>query len=59
MLVCYDCEQELDFLDTITNRRTGKAYRLYICHNEECDHYGQIYNDRRGELTEGDPAGLY
>lgn len=58
-LVCLDCKEELDFLDTILVRRTGETFRLYICHNEECDHYGQIYNDRGRQFGEGDPSGLY
>ena len=57
---CPDCGEELDFLDTITYRSTGKLLcYLYICHNEECDGYGLIYNDRDGKLSRGDPSGNY
>jgi len=54
-----DCEQELDDLDVIISRKTDETFNLYICHNEDCDHYGQIYNDRNGQFGEGDPSGLY
>ena len=57
---CPECDQEMDFLDTISNRRTGKVYRLWVCHNEDCEGYGGIWNDaQEGELRSGDPAGLY
>jgi len=57
---CPDCGEELDFLDTITYKSTGALFcRLYICHNEECGGYGSVYHTKNGELTEGDPSGIY
>ena len=57
---CPECDQEMDFLDTITNKRTGKSYDLWICHNEDCDGRDQIWNDAQpGFLNQGDPSGLY
>jgi hypothetical protein len=57
---CPTCDQEMHWLDVITNRRTGKSYRLWVCHNEDCEDCGSIWNDASGdELRRGDPAGLY
>ena len=59
-LICPDCGEELDFLDTIVNKATGLImYYLYICHNEDCDTYGRIYNDQDGRLITADPSGCY
>ncbi len=58
--VCNCCGEELDQLDTIVNKRTGKTYHLWICHNEDCEWYGAIWNDcQPGFLNPGDPSGLY
>ncbi|MHC4071200.1 MAG: hypothetical protein ACYTGS_04070 [Planctomycetota bacterium] len=57
---CPTCDEEMDILDIIVNRRTRKAYHLWVCHNEDCEDYGSIWNDaREGDLRRGDPAGLY
>lgn len=57
---CPECGEDLDFLDTITHKSTGKLFcHLYVCHNEECDGYGRVYNDKDGELSRGDPSGSY
>lgn len=57
---CPNCGQELDHLDVITNRDTGKSYDLWICHNEDCSDYGTIWNDAQsGFLNLGDPSGIY
>ena len=58
--VCNTCGEELDHLDKILNKRTGSIYNLWICHNEECESYGSIWNDQQpGFLNPGDPSGLY
>jgi len=60
MCECPVCGEQLDFLDAITCRSTGALFcHLYVCHNEECDAYGLIYNDRDSELSRGDPSGIY
>lgn len=57
---CTDCGEPLDFLDTISSRQTGAVlFQLWICHNEECESYGCIWNDRDGDLAAGDPSGCY
>jgi len=57
---CPECGEEMDWLDNIVNRTTGKLeYRLYICHNEDCVGENLIYNDRKGIPEGGDPSGLY
>jgi len=57
---CPNCSEELDYLDTVINKMTGRVeYHLYICHNEDCDGYGRVYNDQGGELSTGDPSGHY
>lgn len=55
---CLDCGVELKQVDVIINRRTQETFTLYVCRNEYCDHYGQVYNDAHGDLHEGDPSGL-
>lgn len=55
---CPECGEELEYLDTIVSKSTGKVFcHLYVCHNEECNDHGLIYNDRDGELRRGDPSG--
>lgn len=57
---CPECDREMDFLDTIIDRNTGRVlYRLYICHNDECVGRDTIYNDKGSCLQEGDPSGCY
>lgn len=57
---CPECDEMLDELDVIINKTTGRVeYRLYICHNEDCIGYGQIYNDRGDGQHAGDPSGHY
>lgn len=57
---CPECEEILDYLD-IVERSTGIriSFDLYICHNEDCVGYGQVYCDRLGELIRGGPTGCY
>jgi len=58
--ICPYCEEELDYLDTITNRCTLKVVVvLFICHNENCDAYSTIFNVKDGVLSKGDPTGCY
>jgi len=57
--ICPECEEQLDHLDLITNKITGETFNLWICHNEDCDAYGSIWNDRQGDLMPGDPSGIY
>lgn len=57
---CPECEQEMDWLDNIINKVTGRLeYRLYICHNEDCVGENLIYNDRCSYPEGGDPSGCY
>lgn len=57
---CLECDEECDFLDTITNRRTGQIEcTLFVCRNEDCDSCGQIYNDIQANNGLGDPFGFY
>ena len=59
-MYCPECEEELDYLDTITNRVTERIeYILYICHNEDCIGENLIYHDNNGEPVRGDPTGCY
>lgn len=59
-LYCPDCDELLDFLDSIYKwvgpRCSELQYQLWICHNEECKSYGSIWNDQGGG---GDPSGCY
>ena len=57
--MCECCDQELDFLDTIQNKVTSACFSLFICHNEDCEEYGSIYNDKIGNLLRGDASGLF
>lgn len=57
---CPECGEDLDFLDYIAERTTGRVkWELYICHNEDCGCEGWIYHDRNGEPVRGDPSGCY
>lgn len=60
-VVCLDCEEELEYVDTIIRKKTLlTVYSVYRCENEKCDHYMQIYRLLRdGTLLEGDPLGFY
>ena len=61
--ICPECEEELDHLDAILKWLTAhdqvKLYDLWICHNEDCIAYGQIWNDQLDQLSSGDPSGCY
>jgi hypothetical protein len=57
--ICECCGETLEHLDTITHKVERWSFDLYICHNEDCDQFGAIYNDRIGYLRLGDPSGLY
>lgn len=60
---CPDCDVPFDFLDSIYKwvgpGRREPWYQLWICHNEECESYGCIWNDHAGGLAAGDPSGIY
>ena len=57
---CPECEQKLAYLDAIIKKSTGRTeYELFICHNEDCEEYGSIWNDAGRNLELGDPVGLY
>lgn len=61
-MICPECREELDFLDTIVNKATGRVEaKLYICHSDECAGENLIYNDLCGEENPkgGDPFGFY
>ena len=67
-MYCPECEEELDYLDTLNKRRIERAtnriierieYILYICHNEDCIGESLIYHDSNGEPVRGDPTGCY
>lgn len=60
IVVCPECEHDLDFLDTIEHKPSWEVvYNLWICHNDECEYVNTIYNDLNGELQESDPLGFY
>ena len=59
MYICEYCEIELDHLDTITHKKERWSFELYVCHNEDCEMFGAIYNNMTGHLESGDPSGLY
>ena len=59
-MYCPECDEELDYLDTIISKYTRRVvYTLYICHNEGCTGEDLIYHDRNGEPARGDPTGCY
>lgn len=58
--LCPECNIELDVLDTITKTNSGEILCvLFVCHNEDCNEYGNIWNDDGEELAPGDPYGFY
>jgi len=57
--MCEYCNHQLDYLDTICHKVSKECFELFICHNEDCEMFGAIYNNMRGHLESGDPSDLY